>query len=182
MQNKWDKDYTLYRAFDMDGSFFVQSSYLKSKHGRALLSNFFSKQSICELQHLIRGMVRVHLPFFTCQLSYSHSSWTNSAIASRPKTGQVSSSLIIPLVDPLRGVQESPAIYISASNASAPTRSPISVLLLLSISSLSRISAVTLCSALTLPWTHLLCGNSPRFLFFSSVIFPMAYLPAYRLR
>lgn len=57
VQNKWDKDYKLYRAFDMDESFFVQTSYLKSKHGRGLLSNFFSKQSICELQHLIRDML-----------------------------------------------------------------------------------------------------------------------------
>ena len=72
VQNKWDKDYKLYRAFDMDESFFVQSSYLKSKHSRALLSNFFSKQTISELQHLIRSMVRVHLPFRMCQPSHSH--------------------------------------------------------------------------------------------------------------
>jgi hypothetical protein len=63
MKNKWDKDYKLYRGFDMGESFFVEASYLKSKHGRGRLSNFFSKQSICELQHLIRDMVRVHLPF-----------------------------------------------------------------------------------------------------------------------
>lgn len=57
VQNKWDKDYKLYRAFDMGESFFVQSSYLKSKHGRGRLCNFFAKKSICELQHLIRGML-----------------------------------------------------------------------------------------------------------------------------
>ncbi|KAF8270910.1 cytochrome P450 [Lactarius quietus] len=56
-QNKWDKDYTLYRAFDMDESFFVQPSYLKSKHNRSLLSNFFSKKSISEVQHLVRSML-----------------------------------------------------------------------------------------------------------------------------
>jgi hypothetical protein len=69
VQNKWDKDYKLYRAFDMGESFFVQSSYLKSKHGRGRLSNFFAKKSICELQHLIRGMVRVHV-----HLPFSHAS------------------------------------------------------------------------------------------------------------
>ena len=72
VQNKWDKDRKLYRAFDMDGSFFSQSSYLRSKQSRALLSNFFSKQSISELQHLIRSMVRVHLPFQVRRPSHSH--------------------------------------------------------------------------------------------------------------
>jgi hypothetical protein len=53
----------------MGESFFVQSSYLKSKHGRGRLCNFFAKKSICELQHLIRGMVRVHV-----HLPFSHAS------------------------------------------------------------------------------------------------------------
>ena len=57
-QNKWDKDYNLYRAFDLDESFFSQTDYLKSKHSRALVSNLFSKSAVTELQHLIRGQVR----------------------------------------------------------------------------------------------------------------------------
>src|SRR5258708_30944746 len=57
-QNKWDKDYELYRAFDLDEAFFTQTDYLKSKHSRALVSNMFSKSAISEIQHLIRGQVR----------------------------------------------------------------------------------------------------------------------------
>ncbi|KAF8488479.1 cytochrome P450 [Russula emetica] len=53
-QNKWDKDYNLYRAFDLDESFFSQTDYLKSKHSRALVSNLFSKSAVTQLQHLIR--------------------------------------------------------------------------------------------------------------------------------
>jgi hypothetical protein len=56
-QNKWDKDYEFYRAFDMDESFFTQTDYLKSKHRRALVSNFFSRSAISEMQHLIRDQV-----------------------------------------------------------------------------------------------------------------------------
>lgn len=56
-QNKWDKDRDFYRAFDLGDSFFVQSNYLKSKHSRALVSNFFSRQSISELQHLVRSLL-----------------------------------------------------------------------------------------------------------------------------
>jgi hypothetical protein len=61
-QNKWDKDYSLYRAFDLDESFFSQTDYLKSKHSRALVSNLFSKSAVTELQHLIRGQVRSIYP------------------------------------------------------------------------------------------------------------------------
>jgi hypothetical protein len=57
-QNKWDKDYEYYRAFDVDESFFAQTDYIKSKHGRSLISNLFSKRAILELQHLVRGQVR----------------------------------------------------------------------------------------------------------------------------
>ena len=73
-QNKWDKDHDLYRAFDMGESFFVQTRYLESKHSRALVSNFFSKKSISELQHLIRSLVRVHFLFLMGQVSHSLSS------------------------------------------------------------------------------------------------------------
>jgi hypothetical protein len=91
VRNKWDKDHDFYRAFDMGEAFFVQTSYLKSKHSRALVSNFFSKKSISELQQLIRNLV-----WFICHFEWvshliSFSSWTNSATASRLKTGQVSS-------------------------------------------------------------------------------------------
>jgi cytochrome P450 len=57
VRNKWDKDHDFYRAFDMGEAFFVQTSYLKSKHSRALVSNFFSKKSISELQQLIRNLL-----------------------------------------------------------------------------------------------------------------------------
>ncbi|KAH9002465.1 cytochrome P450 [Lactarius hatsudake] len=56
-QNKWDKDHDFYRAFDVGEAFFAQTNYLKSKHSRALVSNFFSRQSISELQHLIRSLL-----------------------------------------------------------------------------------------------------------------------------
>ncbi|KAI9434304.1 cytochrome P450 [Lactarius indigo] len=41
----------------MGEAFFVRANYLKSKHSRALVSNFFSRQSISELQHLIRSLL-----------------------------------------------------------------------------------------------------------------------------
>jgi hypothetical protein len=56
-QNKWDKDYEFYRAFDMDESSFTQTSYSISKKRRAVISNMFSKRSISEIQHLIRSHV-----------------------------------------------------------------------------------------------------------------------------
>ncbi|KAH9985202.1 putative cytochrome P450 [Russula compacta] len=54
-QNKWDKDYQFYRAFDMDESFFTQTDCLKAKYGRGVISNLFSKRAISELQYLVRG-------------------------------------------------------------------------------------------------------------------------------
>ncbi|KAH9998260.1 hypothetical protein BJV77DRAFT_742201 [Russula vinacea] len=54
-QNRWDKDYEYYRAFELDESFFTQTDYLKSKHSRGLISNLFSRGAISEIQHLIRG-------------------------------------------------------------------------------------------------------------------------------
>jgi hypothetical protein len=57
-QNKWDKDYNFYRAFDADEAFFTRREYLKSKHRRALISNMFSRKAISEMQHLIRAQVR----------------------------------------------------------------------------------------------------------------------------
>jgi hypothetical protein len=57
-QNKWDKDYNLYRAFDADEAFFTPREYLKLKHRRALISNMFSRKAISEIQHLIRAQVR----------------------------------------------------------------------------------------------------------------------------
>ncbi|KAI0298852.1 putative cytochrome P450 [Russula brevipes] len=57
-QNKWDKDHEYYRAFDTDKSFFAQTDYLKSKHGRTLISNLFSKRAVSAIQSLIRGRVR----------------------------------------------------------------------------------------------------------------------------
>ena len=56
-KNKWDKDYGLYRAFDMDEATFPQTDYLKAKHRRTLYANNFSKQAMSEVQHLIREQV-----------------------------------------------------------------------------------------------------------------------------
>jgi hypothetical protein len=75
-QNKWDKDYNLYRAFDLDESFFSQTDYLKSKHSRALVSNLFSKSAVAGLQHLIRGQVRSIYPGFEC--AWPPSRWQSS--------------------------------------------------------------------------------------------------------
>ena len=63
-QNRWDKDYEYYRAFELDESFFTQTDYLKSKHSRGLISNLFSRGAISEIQHLIRGQVRSIYPFY----------------------------------------------------------------------------------------------------------------------
>ena len=57
-QNKWDKDYQYYRAFDADESFFSQTHYRDARHGRSLIANLFSKRAISELQHLIRDQVK----------------------------------------------------------------------------------------------------------------------------
>jgi hypothetical protein len=65
-QNKWDKDHEFYRAFDMDEAFFTQTEYLKSKHRRGLISNFFSKGAISKMQHLIRAQVRSIYPVCVC--------------------------------------------------------------------------------------------------------------------
>ncbi|KAI0265032.1 cytochrome P450 [Gloeopeniophorella convolvens] len=58
-QNKWDKDYSTYGAFDMDESFFTKTDYAASKRNRALVSNMFSKKAISELQHLVRSKLDV---------------------------------------------------------------------------------------------------------------------------
>ncbi|KAH9979110.1 cytochrome P450 [Lactifluus volemus] len=56
-RNKWDKDHEYYRALDMNESFFSQTDYLKSKHGRSLVSNMFSRKAVCEIQHMILSQV-----------------------------------------------------------------------------------------------------------------------------
>ncbi|KAF8488483.1 putative P450 monooxygenase [Russula emetica] len=57
LQNKWDKDYQYYRAFDMDESSFTQPNYFMAKQRRAVISNMFSKRSISEIQHLVRSQL-----------------------------------------------------------------------------------------------------------------------------
>jgi len=57
-QNKWDKDYELYRGFIADEAFFTQTKYVKSKQRRALVSNLFSRRAISEIQHVIQDQVR----------------------------------------------------------------------------------------------------------------------------
>ena len=56
-KNKWDKDYGLYRGFDMDESSLTQTEYLKAKHRRALYANKFSRKATSEVQHLVREQV-----------------------------------------------------------------------------------------------------------------------------
>ena len=63
-QNKWDKDYEYYRAFELDEAFFTQTDYLKSKHSRGLISNLFSRGAISEIQHLITDQVRSMYPVY----------------------------------------------------------------------------------------------------------------------
>ena len=62
-QNKWDKDYELYRGFDADESFFTQTLYMDAKHRRSLISNMFSRKAISEIQHLVRHEVRSIIRF-----------------------------------------------------------------------------------------------------------------------
>jgi len=56
-QNKWDKDYGFYRAFDADEALFTQREYVKAKHRRGLISNMFSKKAISEIEDLVRAQV-----------------------------------------------------------------------------------------------------------------------------
>ncbi|KAI0265862.1 hypothetical protein BC834DRAFT_843342 [Gloeopeniophorella convolvens] len=62
-QNKWDKDYQLYKAFDADMSFFTQVKYADSKRNRTLVSNSFSRQAIYKLQSLVIDKAR-HSVYF----------------------------------------------------------------------------------------------------------------------
>ncbi|KAF8506105.1 cytochrome P450, partial [Russula emetica] len=52
-KNKWDKDYGVYRAFDMDESTLSQTDYRKAKHRRTLYANKFSRKATLEVQHLL---------------------------------------------------------------------------------------------------------------------------------
>ena len=67
-KNKWDKDYGLYRGFDMDESSLTQKDYLKAKQRRALYANKFSRKAISEAQPLVREQVRLNFRF--CTSSY----------------------------------------------------------------------------------------------------------------
>jgi len=53
-KNKWEKDYGLYRAFDMDESSLTQTDYLKAKHRRTLYADKFSRKATLDVQHLVR--------------------------------------------------------------------------------------------------------------------------------
>jgi prophage DNA circulation protein len=119
-QNKWDKDYEFYRAFDLDEAFFTQTEYLKSKHSRALISNFFSKSAISEMQHLIRGQVRSMYAYVSCLVDFA-TSWINSVTRSRSKTQLVSdfSLFALPLTRPRTG--KSSNLYLGFQCLSADT-------------------------------------------------------------
>jgi len=56
-RNKWDKDHSLYRAFDLDTSTFGIKRYSDAKQRRDVLAPFFSRTSIVELQDLIKERV-----------------------------------------------------------------------------------------------------------------------------
>ncbi|KAI9459897.1 putative P450 monooxygenase [Lactarius psammicola] len=60
-RNKWDKDHSLYRAWDMDTSTFGFIHYSDAKQRRDILAPFFSRTSILQMQDLIkeRGQVDV---------------------------------------------------------------------------------------------------------------------------
>ncbi|KAI9459868.1 putative P450 monooxygenase [Lactarius psammicola] len=58
-RNKWDKDYLLYRAFDLDTSLFGFIHYSDAKQRRDVLAPFFSRTSILQMQDLIQERVNV---------------------------------------------------------------------------------------------------------------------------
>ncbi|KAI0297040.1 putative P450 monooxygenase [Multifurca ochricompacta] len=58
-KNKWDKDYSLYRTFDMDTSAFGFVHYSDAKQRRDVLGSVFSRTSILQLQDLIQERVNV---------------------------------------------------------------------------------------------------------------------------
>ncbi|KAH9056807.1 PAH-inducible cytochrome P450 monooxygenase PC-PAH 5 [Lactarius vividus] len=58
-KNKWDKDHSLYRAYDLDTSTFGLTHYSDAKQRRDILAPFFSRTSIVRLQDLIQERVNV---------------------------------------------------------------------------------------------------------------------------
>ncbi|KAH9177310.1 putative P450 monooxygenase [Lactarius sanguifluus] len=56
-KNKWDKDHSLYRAYDLDTSTFGLTHYSDAKQRRDVLAPFFSRTSIVQLQGLIQERV-----------------------------------------------------------------------------------------------------------------------------
>ncbi|KAI9437710.1 putative P450 monooxygenase [Lactarius indigo] len=54
-RNKWDKDYLLYRAFDLDTSTIGFIRYSNAKQRREVLAPLFSRTSILQMQDLVRG-------------------------------------------------------------------------------------------------------------------------------
>ncbi|KAH8991407.1 putative P450 monooxygenase [Lactarius hatsudake] len=58
-RNKWDKDHSLYRAYDLDTSTFGLTHYSDAKQRRDVLAPFFSRTSIIQLQDLIQERANV---------------------------------------------------------------------------------------------------------------------------
>ncbi|KAH9028948.1 putative P450 monooxygenase [Lactarius hengduanensis] len=58
-ENKWDKDQSLYRAYDLDTSTFGLTHYSDAKQRRDVLAPFFSRTSIIQLQDLIQERANV---------------------------------------------------------------------------------------------------------------------------
>ncbi|KAH8996548.1 putative P450 monooxygenase [Lactarius hatsudake] len=58
-RNKWDKDYLLYRAFDMDTSTIGFIHYSDAKQRRDVLAPLFSRTSILQMQGLVQERVDI---------------------------------------------------------------------------------------------------------------------------
>ena len=56
-RNKWDKDHLLYRAFDMSTATVGFLRYSDHKERRDVLSPFFSRMSILQMQDLVKERV-----------------------------------------------------------------------------------------------------------------------------
>ncbi len=56
-KNKWDKDNSLYRAFEMDAATVGFVHYADAKHRREILGPFFSRTSTLQMQDLVQERV-----------------------------------------------------------------------------------------------------------------------------
>ncbi|KAI9435538.1 putative P450 monooxygenase [Lactarius indigo] len=73
-RNKWDKDHSLYRAYDLDTSTFGFTHYSDAKQRRDLLAPLFSRTSTLQLQDLIQKQANVLCDALTQQFAADKSS------------------------------------------------------------------------------------------------------------